>query len=304
MNSVIYYITLLFNVITIFLSLLLIGTFIFKASLRNDKFELIVFITIPILMASVSYLMNPSDDNNYCLFQGFLMIFSQTSIVFCSTLLGFYTKQSIEIIEIGKNRFTWKRRFFHFFFGYGVSLFVSLTMFAKRAIGLNESFCWILLKKEEKLFLILTYIIQYLSVLFNGYFSIAIIFFFTRNKSLTSEEVYSVKKSVWANLIFPVIQLICLVITTIIIILYTSNKFQYIRLIPLLMTCQGFITIILFSIRLGLLKMIKCEKKKLKKSELYNSAGEFLGKTASLDSSLTDSIKEEPLEDIGKGYMN
>lgn len=70
------------------------------------------------------------------------------------------------------------------------------------------------------------------------------------------------------------------------------------------MTCQGFITIILFSIRLGLLKMIKCEKKKLKKSELYNSAGEFLGKTASLDSSLTDSIKEEPLEDIGKGYMN
>lgn len=154
------------------------------------------------------------------------------------------------------------------------------------------------------MFLVLYFIIQFLAIICNGYFSISIRFFFTRNTNLTSEEISLVKKSIWSNFIFPIIQLICLSLLLSSVIIYHSNQFKYISLIPSLMSCQGFITILLFSVRIGLLKLIKCEKKKLKKSELYNSGGEIFGKTASLDSSLVDSIKEEPLEDIGKGYMN
>ena len=305
MNSLLYYITLSINVITIILSLLLLGIFLFKASSRNDKFELIVFITISNLLASVSYIMEPNDEGDFCFLQGFLMILSQISIVICSTLLGFYTKQSIAIIEIEKSRFTCKRRFFHFLFGYFISFTISIFIFTRDAIGFNENFCWISLKKEGHImFLVLYFIIQFLAIICNGYFSISIRFFFTRNTNLTSEEISLVKKSIWSNFIFPIIQLICLSLLLSSVIIYHSNQFKYISLIPSLMSCQGFITILLFSVRIGLLKLIKCEKKKLKKSELYNSGGEIFGKTASLDSSLVDSIKEEPLEDIGKGYMN
>lgn len=114
MNSLLYYITLSINVITIILSLLLLGIFLFKASSRNDKFELIVFITISNLLASVSYIMEPNDEGDFCFLQGFLMILSQISIVICSTLLGFYTKQSIQLSRSRKVDLLVKEDFFIF----------------------------------------------------------------------------------------------------------------------------------------------------------------------------------------------
>lgn len=58
--------------------------------------------------------MEPNDEGDFCFLQGFLMILSQISIVICSTLLGFYTKQSIQLSRSRKVDLLVKEDFFIF----------------------------------------------------------------------------------------------------------------------------------------------------------------------------------------------
>ena len=342
--------------VTILILGIAITIFIIFPKYRNDKFEIIFFMFISSFFTTIGYMFiqerqyvnepdkYPDIDSNICQLQAFLISAFEPGVFLFSAILSYYIKESVDNIDSGNKKITTKRRIIHGLIGFFAPFGIALFAYAQNTFGYVHNYCWITRNhaysttKEDKnqkvisyneralYFQIIIYVIEYCSVGVCLFFYISIIYSFYKNARLSKEELNSIKKTIWLNLRYPIIQLGFLIPSSLIIIFFNQTVPNIDRipdetdeyqkglkrtlLYPLLMCIHGLLLCILYVWSLDLYHKLR-HKNSSSKAELYNSVNTVGIKqsqntiTGSLLNPDKDTQKYDyDIDDIGNGYMN
>lgn len=222
--------------------------FIICPKYRNDKFELIFYISIGDFLATIGYMLAqkreyvekgkyPDIESNQCQLQAFLLTAFEPCVFLFSAILSYYIKESVDNIDSGNQKITSKRRIIYCLIGFCVPFGIALFAYALNTFGFVDNFCWITRNHAYSInngtaqtdtinnnsnafyFQIIIYLLEYGSIGVSLFFYISIIRSFYKSTSLSKEELTSIKKTNWLNFRYPIIQLCFLIPSTIIILI-------------------------------------------------------------------------------------
>lgn len=275
--SIVRLLVIIFSILSIFSLLTIIIAFLFFTQRNNIKFELVFYLSISSLIATITYIMNwkendeitnnnESTPNNtvICQIQGTCMTIAEISLYFWTTIIGFDVYKKVvknEDISHSQN----KRRIIYLFIGYFIPIVFGVVCLVTGNINQSGNYCWIIGQSSlGSAMRLIAFIMGYLSNFLNLFFafSIAKMFYFD---GVAKELGHHLSKGViWKMIRYPVIQIISYLPSTInrVIELFEkegeekhSKLFGDIGII--VMSLLGFIITIAYGINTGTLLCIR-----------------------------------------------
>ena len=267
--NIVRLLVIIFSILSILSLLTIIIAFLFFTQKNNPKFELVFYLSLASLIATITYIMNwkedgtNNDSNNtaICQIQGTFMTISEISLYFWTTIIGFDVYKKVvknEDLSLSSN----KRRIIYLTIGYLIPTVFGITCLITGNINQSGYYCWIIGKTGFGATMqLIAFIMGYLSNFLNLFFAFSIVkmFYF---EGIAKELGHHLSKGViWKMIRYPVIQIISYLPSTInrVVELFKGDKhtklFGQIGII--VMSLLGFIITIAYGINTGTLFCIR-----------------------------------------------
>ena len=147
------------SIISIFFSLFLISVFIFYKDFRTLSFELICYLSISLIITSISYLFNymriaddpPNTSNFFCNFQSILMTIGELGQFIWTLVISISLYQNVVLVNAIKRKesddssFTYndtKFRVISLICGFGIPVIIAVAFLLSDIYGKSNHWCW------------------------------------------------------------------------------------------------------------------------------------------------------------------
>lgn len=309
----VHIILIVFGGLAIFGLVLVITTFILYKKIHKFEIEQIAYLSFSTLLSILGYIIfwindgesKPKDeDHNICIAQAFLVVVSEMSQYFWSTLIIFNLYDGLVNFENNtktKSKSNCIKRCIHIMIGFGIPILIGIAAYSDNKMGGSGLWCSISIESafKENYFTIILFIILWLCIFANLFFLCKVKNFF--KYLLKKDEMKTVYKDLQKLMCYPIIQMICVVPDSLAkIAMWLKTEKTSFPIITQILTAVfaillGYAIVIIFgavSNVFELIKKILCCQKDKKKKEIKSS---FL-------SSLEGENKEEQ-DDLGSMGM-
>ena len=277
--SIVQLLVIIFSILSIISLLTIIIAFLFFSQKNNPKFELVFYLSLASLVATITYIMNWEENVEnkadttattppICLIQGTLMTISEISLYFWTSIIGYDVYKKVvknEDLTLSSG----KRRIIYLIIGFLVPTVFGIVCLTTGIINKSGYYCWIIGNNTFGATMqMVAFGMGYLANGLNAFYAYSIVkmFYF---EGVAKELGHHLSKGVvWKMIRYPVIQIISYIPPTInrIIELFESTKDEaekgnHTKILAqigiVLMSLLGFLITIAYSINTGTLFCIK-----------------------------------------------
>ena len=276
-NNSIFTVFLILGIIVIVCLFIVIFTFICYKKIHSYNIEQIVYLSLSTIILILGYIFgwDNKDNPKMCQSQAIMIIIGEMSQYFWSTLIIYTLYDTLYNFEHASKASVMKRRIIHFLIGFGIPIIIAII--AKICTFTGESdkgyWCSIQSSNGSKPFLIVLFVIIWLSIFLNMYLLFKVKSFF--KILLLKEERHIVNKDLQKLTCYPIIQMIAVLPDSLgkLIMLFKYDKIKIIKTITLIVTLlQGLCIAIIFGAVSNVLKrLFCCKKEKVEISEIENT---------------------------------
>ncbi len=260
--------------------------------LRNFSFECVAYLTLSSIMTTISYMINyieidkiPLDIPLKCKAQAFMMVLFENSQYIWSMLIAYYIHQMVIYFEDNYKKSHKYQRINFLIIGYLIPLVMALVALWRDVYGPSGRWCWINTTTnsiEQKVFSFVFYFMVWIMIFLNFYFNYRVIQYLNRESSSQNEREM-INKYHKKLMIYPLIQIICIMPGTIYRFIYIvlNHDIFFIQLIQMIFTLlQGFLYAIVYGYTAQVRKALKgtfenlfccCRKKRKESGSSMNS---------------------------------
>lgn len=283
-NNSIFTVFLILGIIVIVCLFIVIFTFICYKKIHSYNIEQIVYLSLSTIILILGYIFGWDNENNskMCKSQAIMIIIGEMSQYFWSTLIIYTLYDTLYNFEHASKASVMKRRIIHFLIGFGIPIIIAIiakicNFTVKSDKDYWDYWCSIQSSNGGKPFLIVLFVIIWLSIFLNMYLLFKVKSFF--KILLLKEERHIVNKDLQKLTCYPIIQMIAVLPDSLgkLIILFKGDEkgtsIKIIQTITLIVTLlQGLCIAIIFGAVSNVLKrLFCCKKEKVEISEIENT---------------------------------
>ena len=276
-NNSIFTVFLILGIIVIVCLFIVIFTFICYKKIHSYNIEQIVYLSLSTIILILGYIFGIfgwDNENNpkMCQPQAIMIIIGEMSQYFWSTLIIYTLYDTLYNFEHASKASVMKRRIIHFLIGFGIPIIIAIIAKICNFTGKSDKdYYWCSI--QSKPFLIVLFVIIWLSIFLNMYLLFKVKSFF--KILLLKEERHIVNKDLQKLTCYPIIQMIAVLPDSLgkLIMLFKDDKIKIIQTITLIVTLlQGLCIAIIFGAVSNVLKrLFCCKKEKVEISEIENT---------------------------------
>ena len=269
---------LILGIIVILCLFIVIFTFICYKKIHSYNIEQIVYLSLSTIILILGYIFGWDNKNNpkMCQSQAIMIIIGEMSQYFWSTLIIYTLYDTLYNFEHASKASVMKRRIIHFLIGFGIPIIIAIIAKICTFTGKSDYWCSIQ-SSNGKPFLIVLFVIIWLSIFLNMYLLFKVKSFF--KILLLKEERHIVNKDLQKLTCYPIIQMIAVLPDSLgkLIMLFKDDEkgtsIKIIQTITLIVTLlQGLCIAIIFGAVSNVLKrLFCCKKEKVEISEIENT---------------------------------
>ena len=282
-NNSIFTVFLILGIIVIVCLFIVIFTFICYKKIHSYNIEQIVYLSLSTIILILGYIFGWDNKNNskMCHSQAIMIIIGEMSQYFWSTLIIYTLYDTLYNFEHASKASVMKRRIIHFLIGFGIPIIIAIIATICTFTGKSDYWCSIQSSNGGKPFLIVLFVIIWLSIFLNMYLLFKVKSFF--KILLLKEERHIVNKDLQKLTCYPIIQMISVLPDSLgkLIMLFKDDEkgtsiktsIKIIQTITLIVTLlQGLCIAIIFGAVSNVLKrLFCCKKEKVEISEIENT---------------------------------
>ena len=282
-NSSIFTVFLILGIIVIVCLFIVIFTFICYKKIHSYNIEQIVYLSLSTIILILGYIFGWDNKNNpkMCQSQAIMIIIGEMSQYFWSTLIIYTLYDTLYNFEHASKASVMKRRIIHFLIGFGIPIIIAIIAIIAKICtftGESDKGYWCSIQSSNgKPFLIVLFVIIWLSIFLNMYLLFKVKSFF--KILLLKEERHIVNKDLQKLTCYPIIQMIAVLPDSLgkLIMLFKVDEkgtsIKIIQTITLIVTLlQGLCIAIIFGAVSNVLKrLFCCKKEKVEISEIENT---------------------------------
>ena len=275
-NNSIFTVFLILGIIVIVFLFIVIFTFICYKKIHSYNIEQIVYLSLSTIILILGYIFgwDNKDNSKMCQSQAIMIIIGEMSQYFWSTLIIYTLYDTLYNFEHASKTSVMKRRIIHFLIGFGIPIIIAIIAKICNFTGKSDKDYWdYWCSIKSKPFLIVLFVIIWLSIFLNMYLLFKVKSFF--KILLLKEERHIVNKDLQKLTCYPIIQMIAVLPDSLgkLIMLFKDDKIKIIQTITLIVTLlQGLCIAIIFGAVSNVLKrLFCCKKEKVEISEIENT---------------------------------
>ena len=279
-NNSIFTVFLILGIIVIVCLFIVIFTFICYKKIHSYNIEQIVYLSLSTIILILGYIFGWENKNNpkMCQSQAIMIIIGEMSQYFWSTLIIYTLYDTLYNFEHASKASVMKRRIIHFLIGFGIPIIIAIIAKICTFTGESDKGYWCSIQSSNgKPFLIVLFVIIWLSIFLNMYLLFKVKSFF--KILLLKEERHIVNKDLQKLTCYPIIQMIAVLPDSLgkLIMLFKHDEkgtsIKIIQTITLIVTLlQGLCIAIIFGAVSNVLKrLFCCKKEKVEISEIENT---------------------------------
>ena len=279
-NNSIFTVFLILGIIVIVCLFIVIFTFICYKKIHSYNIEQIVYLSLSTIILILGYIFGWDNKNNskMCHSQAIMIIIGEMSQYFWSTLIIYTLYDTLYNFEHASKASVMKRRIIHFLIGFGIPIIIAIIAKIRTFTGESDKGYWCSIQSSNgKPFLIVLFVIIWLSIFLNMYLLFKVKSFF--KILLLKEERHIVNKDLQKLTCYPIIQMIAVLPDSLgkLIMLFKDDEkgtsIKIIQTITLIVTLlQGLCIAIIFGAVSNVLKrLFCCKKEKVEISEIENT---------------------------------
>lgn len=279
-NSSIFTVFLILGIIVIVCLFIVIFTFICYKKIHSYNIEQIVYLSLSTIILILGYIFgwDNKDNSKMCQSQAIMIIIGEMSQYFWSTLIIYTLYDTLYNFEHASKASVMKRRIIHFLVGFGIPIIIAIIAKICTLTGESDKGYWCSIQSSNgKPFLIVLFVIIWLSIFLNMYLLFKVKSFF--KILLLKEERHIVNKDLQKLTCYPIIQMIAVLPDSLgkLIMLFKGDEkgtsIKIIQTITLIVTLlQGLCIAIIFGAVSNVLKrLFCCKKEKVEISEIENT---------------------------------
>ena len=282
-NKSIFTVFLILGIIVIVCLFIVIFTFICYKKIHSYNIEQIVYLSLSTIILILGYIFGWDNKNNskMCHSQAIMIIIGEMSQYFWSTLIIYTLYDTLYNFEHASKASVMKRRIIHFLIGFGIPIIIAIIAKICKFTGKSDKDYWdywcSIQSSNGKPFLIVLFVIIWLSIFLNMYLLFKVKSFF--KILLLKEERHIVNKDLQKLTCYPIIQMIAVLPDSLgkLIMLFKGDEkgtsIKIIQTITLIVTLlQGLCIAIIFGAVSNVLKrLFCCKKEKVEISEIENT---------------------------------
>ena len=279
-NNSIFTVFLILGIIVIVCLFIVIFTFICYKKIHSYNIEQIVYLSLSTIILILGYIFGWDNKNNpkMCQSQAIMIIIGEMSQYFWSTLIIYTLYDTLYNFEHASKASVMKRRIIHFLIGFGIPIIIAIIAKICTFPGESDKGYWCSIQSSNgKPFLIVLFVIIWLSIFLNMYLLFKVKSFF--KILLLKEERHIVNKDLQKLTCYPIIQMIAVLPDSLgkLIMLFKDGEkgtsIKIIQTITLIVTLlQGLCIAIIFGAVSNVLKrLFCCKKEKVEISEIENT---------------------------------
>lgn len=279
-NSSIFTVFLILGIIVIVCLFIVIFTFICYKKIHSYNIEQIVYLSLSTIILILGYIFgwDNKDNSKMCQSQAIMIIIGEMSQYFWSTLIIYTLYDTLYNFEHASKASVMKRRIIHFLIGFGIPIIIAIIAKICTLTGESDKGYWCSIQSSNgKPFLIVLFVIIWLSIFLNMYLLFKVKSFF--KILLLKEERHIVNKDLQKLTCYPIIQMIAVLPDSLgkLIMLFKGDEkgtsIKIIQTITLIVTLlQGLCIAIIFGAVSNVLKrLFCCKKEKVEISEIENT---------------------------------
>ena len=275
-NNSIFTVFIILGIIVIVCLFIVIFTFICYKKIHSYNIEQIVYLSLSTIILILGYIFgwDNKDNSKMCQSQAIMIIIGEMSQYFWSTLIIYTLYDTLYNFEHASKASVMKRRIIHFLIGFGIPIIIAIIATICTFTGKSDQDYWCSI--QSKPFLIVLFVIIWLSIFLNMYLLFKVKSFF--KILLLKEERHIVNKDLQKLTCYPIIQMIAVLpdsLGKLIMLLKYDEKGtrKIIQTITLIVTLlQGLCIAIIFGAVSNVLKrLFCCKKEKVEISEIENT---------------------------------
>ena len=277
-NNSIFTVFLILGIIVIVCLFIVIFTFICYKKIHSYNIEQIVYLSLSTIILILGYIFgwDNKDNSKMCQSQAIMIIIGEMSQYFWSTLIIYTLYDTLYNFEHASKASVMKRRIIHFLIGFGIPIIIAIIAKICNFTGKSDKdYYWCSI--QSKPFLIVLFVIIWLSIFLNMYLLFKVKSFF--KILLLKEERHIVNKDLQKLTCYPIIQMIAVLPDSLgkLIMLFKYDEkgtsIKIIQTITLIVTLlQGLCIAIIFGAVSNVLKrLFCCKKEKVEISEIENT---------------------------------
>ena len=279
-NNSIFTVFLILGIIVIVCLFIVIFTFICYKKIHSYNIEQIVYLSLSTIILILGYIFGWDNEKNpkMCQSQAIMIIIGEMSQYFWSTLIIYTLYDTLYNFEHASKASVMKRRIIHFLIGFGIPIIIAIIAKICTFTGESDKGYWCSIQSSNgKPFLIVLFVIIWLSIFLNMYLLFKVKSFF--KILLLKEERHIVNKDLQKLTCYPIIQMIAVLPDSLgkLIMLFKYDEkgtsIKIIQTITLIVTLlQGLCIAIIFGAVSNVLKrLFCCKKEKVEISEIENT---------------------------------
>ena len=279
-NNSIFTVFLILGIIVIVCLFIVIFTFICYKKIHSYNIEQIVYLSLSTIILILGYIFGWDNENNskMCQSQAIMIIIGEMSQYFWSTLIIYTLYDTLYNFEHASKASVMKRRIIHFLIGFGIPIIIAIIAKIRTFTGESDKGYWCSIQSSNgKPFLIVLFVIIWLSIFLNMYLLFKVKSFF--KILLLKEERHIVNKDLQKLTCYPIIQMIAVLPDSLgkLIMLFKDDEkdtsIKIIQTITLIVTLlQGLCIAIIFgAVSNVLIRLFCCKKEKVEISEIENT---------------------------------
>ena len=273
-NNSIFTVFLILGIIVIVCLFIVIFTFICYKKIHSYNIEQIVYLSLSTIILILGYIFgwDNKDNSKMCQSQAIMIIIGEMSQYFWSTLIIYTLYDTLYNFEHASKASVMKRRIIHFLIGFGIPIIIAIIATICTFTGKSDQDYWCSI--QSKPFLIVLFVIIWLSIFLNMYLLFKVKSFF--KILLLKEERHIVNKDLQKLTCYPIIQMIAVLpdsLGKLIMLFKKGTSIKIIQTITLIVTLlQGLCIAIIFGAVSNVLKrLFCCKKEKVEISEIENT---------------------------------
>ena len=273
-NNSIFTVFIILGIIVIVCLFIVIFTFICYKKIHSYNIEQIVYLSLSTIILILGYIFgwDNKDNSKMCQSQAIMIIIGEMSQYFWSTLIIYTLYDTLYNFEHASKASVMKRRIIHFLIGFGIPIIIAIIATICTFTGKSDQDYWCSI--QSKPFLIVLFVIIWLSIFLNMYLLFKVKSFF--KILLLKEERHIVNKDLHKLTCYPLIQMIAVLpdsLGKLIMLFKKGTSIKIIQTITLIVTLlQGLCIAIIFGAVSNVLKrLFCCKKEKVEISEIENT---------------------------------
>lgn len=201
-------------------SIFLVGGIVsfFFTNNKTVVYELVLYLSISSTFSMISYMLPwyRGKEKIECLIQSFLMVIFEASQFLWSMIIGYHISKGIKLYRGEKEVLSMARRFIYYLICFFLPIVLGIVSYVLGQMGNSGVWCWILGGNiSGQMLQWVSFILAYAAAILNLSFSIRLIIYFNREKSIAPEEAEAAKGLIYKLIRFPIIQIITIIPATV-----------------------------------------------------------------------------------------